>query len=440
MSASEVTGPPWRIQAQLWRNRSFCWLLVTSSISFFGNQFSLVAIPWLALRVSGSPEILAATIAAMAVPQVAFVLIGGATADRHSPRTILTVANCVNAIVLAALAATTASGLLRIYMLIGLTLLSGTAAAFAIPATNSLLPRIVAPKMLASANSLLVISRQITMLVGPVVAGTLITWVTSVTDRLPSVPFAETRGVSIALAIAAIGFLVASCTARFIRSTSRALPISHSVLDSLIEGLRWVWNDRPLRTLLLYYGAMLLLVAGPWQVGLPLLADRHLHHGTAALGILLAAGGVGTIIGMTIAGLRRTRWMATLGTIILATDILASASLIALSHTRSMVTAAILCTVMGLGGGYTQVGVVTWIQQRTPLAMLGRTMSVMTLTLLGTAPISAAVTGLLLTHFAIVPILTTCGSLLLLIAVLCLSNTTLRSIDPKTPSSSVSHT
>jgi hypothetical protein len=79
--------------------------------------------------------------------------------------------------------------------------------------------------------------------------------------------------------------------------------------------------------------------------------------------------------------------------------------------------------------------VITWIQQRIPLHMLGRGMSITTLVLLGATPLSAAITGALLTQLTIVPILTACGSLILLVASVCLSNVSLRSIDIRTLSS-----
>jgi MFS family permease len=437
MPVTDAGSVPRTVRAELWHNRNFCWLFVTSNISFFGNQFSLVAIPWLALRLTGSATVLAATMAFISVPQVAFLLVGGAAADRYSARTILTITNCASAVVLAALALTTVSGLLQTHILLALALLSGTAAAFTIPAASSLLPKIVALELLAPANSVLLMSRHIAMLMGPIAAGSLIAWVSSATRRMPSVPFAEAMGVSAALAVDAATFLMAAWLIRFIRVPTPTQPVAGSALRFVAEGLRWFWNDRALRVLLFYFAAMLLLGLGPWQIGIPVVVDRQLHYGATGLGILMTATSLGTIVGMGIAGFRPDGRIATLGTAILAADILAGASLIALGHTRSMIMAAVFCTSMGLASGYVEIGVVTWIQQRIPLEMLGRAMSVITLIFLGAAPLSAVITGALLTQFTIGIVLTACGSLLVLIASLCLSNVTLRSIDTRTPSSNV---
>jgi MFS family permease len=435
MPMTDAGSIPRTVLAELWFNRNFRWLFVTSSISFVGNQFSIVAIPWLALRLTDSPTVLATTMAFMAIPKVAFILVGGAMADRYSPRSILTVTHCANAVVLAALAITTLSGLLQTHILLVLALLSGTAAAFAIPAASSLLPRIVPLDSLAHANSASMMSNHIAMVIGPIAAGSLIAWVSSATRSITFLPFAEAAGISTALAVDTVTFLIAAWLVRFIRVPQPTQQPSRSVFMSVGKGLQWFWNDRPLRILVLYWGAMLLLAVGSWQIGIPVLADRQLRSGAPGLGILITATSLGLILGVGIASFRPNRRIARLGTTILAADILVGASLIALSHTRSMVLAALLCTLMGLCRGYVQIGVITWIQQRIPLDMLGRAMSVITLVLVGTTPVSAAITGALLTQLTIASVLTAYGSLIVLVALLCLSNGTLRSIGTRILSS-----
>jgi hypothetical protein len=72
------------------------------------------------------------------------------------------------------------------------------------------------------------------------------------------------------------------------------------------------------------------------------------------------------------------------------------------------------------------------------IVMMGRVMSVIMLVPLGAAPLSAGITGLLLTQLTIGIVLTACGSLLILVAFGCLSNSTLRSISLQASSGDVS--
>lgn len=416
-------------RSRLWTNPSFCWLFVASAISILGNQFSLVAIPWLALQLTGSSSMLAASFALMALPQVIVILIGGVAADRFSPKAILAITNLTNTVLLATLASALVTGTLRGPMLLLLALLMGAASAFAVPAARSLLPRIVPMDLLVSANSLSMMARQLATLLGPVTAGALIGWV-SARAHPAGIAFPEAPGIAAALAIDATTFAISAALLCFVQVLpAPQTPRPQGMLKPMAEGIRWLWSDRPLRTLLFYYSSMMVLVAGPAQVGLPIIVNTVLGHAATGLGILMASLGLGTIGGMAIAGLRSRRQMVTLGIKILAVDAIGGLSLLMLPQTHSIVVAAALCVIVGVGGGYVQIGIMTWIQQRIPLHMLGRAMSVMMLIILGTVPLSATVTGALLTLVSISAMLTGSGALLMSIALFCLSSTTLRSID-----------
>lgn len=428
MSTSIAGSSASAIRSELWRIGNFRWLLTASSVSVVGNQFSLVAIPWLALKLTGQPTILAATTALMAIPHAALILIGGVVADRFSPRTILTVTNLCNASFLLLLALALLTGTLQTPILLLLAFLLGVSAAFAHPTFASLLPKTVPISLLATANSALMSVRQVATLCGPVLAGSLIAWFSKSTQQTTAV--ADSNGIALALTLDAVSFLLAVGLIRRIRIDAPAqAAVAQKIFASIAEGFRWLWNDRALRTLLLYYGSMLLLVAGPSQVGSPIIVDTQLGRGVTGLGVLLTAMSLGTIVGMAVAGWRSETRLATLGTTVLAVDAVGGISLILLGQTHSIVIAAALCLIVGLGAGYIQVGVITWIQQRLPFDMLGRAMSVIMLILLGAVPLSAAATGALLSHIGVPTIFAVCGALMTTIALLCLGNRTLRSID-----------
>ena len=70
------------IRPSLFANRNFTLLFGGSTISAIGDQFTLVALPWLVLKLTGDPAALGLVLAAMALPRAAFMLIGGVVADR----------------------------------------------------------------------------------------------------------------------------------------------------------------------------------------------------------------------------------------------------------------------------------------------------------------------------------------------------------------------
>src|SRR5512143_1967372 len=76
-------------------NRNFRLLWIGGSISVFGSQFSLIALPWLVLQIS-DPQTLGLALALAGLPRAVFMLIGGAVTDRISPRKILVVCDWLN--------------------------------------------------------------------------------------------------------------------------------------------------------------------------------------------------------------------------------------------------------------------------------------------------------------------------------------------------------
>ena len=74
--------PPDTDRAALMRDKNFIWLMAGAIISMLGDQFTLVALPWLVLRMTGDTLVLGTVLALMSLPRALFILIGGAVVDR----------------------------------------------------------------------------------------------------------------------------------------------------------------------------------------------------------------------------------------------------------------------------------------------------------------------------------------------------------------------
>ncbi|UUZ55217.1 hypothetical protein LP419_05190 [Massilia sp. H-1] len=72
-------------------------------ISALGDQFTLIALPWLVLTTTGDALTLGLVIALMSVPRALFILVGGALVDRYSPKSVLMLSKFANALLLAIL-------------------------------------------------------------------------------------------------------------------------------------------------------------------------------------------------------------------------------------------------------------------------------------------------------------------------------------------------
>jgi MFS family permease len=276
----------------LFSNRDFRLLLGGSAVSALGDQFTLVALPWLVLRLTGSPAALGLVLAAMALPRAIFMLIGGAMVDRLSARRILLLARAVNAVLVALLAALVLAGAIGMPMIYAIALGIGVATAFAYPAGSALLPQLVPSAQLASANALLMGLRQLSLFVGPALAGLVI-------GVHAGHGAAEARGLGTAFAIDAASFLASLASLWLIRTAAdrQPKPAGKGVLADIAAGVRHVWTDLPLRAFMLYAAVVTAFVGGPIQVGLPVLANSRMDLGAASLGILMTANGGGMLVG-----------------------------------------------------------------------------------------------------------------------------------------------
>lgn len=394
----------------LFSDRSFRWLAGGSAVSMLGDQFTLIALPWLVLQLTGDPLALGVVLAIMSLPRAVLILLGGALVDRHTPRRVLLRSKLANALLIGLLAALVASGALRLWMLGTLALGIGVVTAFSYPAGSAILPQAVAPALLPSANALLMGMRQFSMLLGPVIAGGLIAFSGHVDGR------SDRFGIALSFALDAASFLFSAWALTRVRlgeASKRAA--GGSVGQEILEALRAFWRDQELRTLCLYFAAIGCFVGGPIGVALPVLASRQLSGGAASLGMLMAGHGAGVLAGMALAGWR-PRWrLKTLGTTMLAIDALAGVAFLPFGHINAVWQGVALLAPLGMLAGFVQVAVLTWMQRRVPPALLGRTMSLFMFIFLGLVPVASAAAGAALRVVTPAVLFTACGAALLAI-------------------------
>lgn len=419
-------------RSALFANHNFALLFGGSTISAIGDQFTLVALPWLVLKLTGDPAALGLVLAAMALPRAAFMLIGGAVVDRMSPRRVLLGARGVNAVLVSLLAVLVLTGAIQMWMIYVIALGIGLATAFAYPAGSAILPQLVGPQQLQPANALFMGMRQLSMIVGPALAGLVIgTGAHAVQQQA----VADAGGLGLAFSVDAVSFLFSLGSLMLVRIHSDhhpKVPVG-SVLANVASGIRNIWADLPLRAFILYAAVVSVFVGGPIQVGLPVLADTRLDLGAASLGILMTSNGVGMLLGSFLSGLVTRMVKSRLGLMVLCIDSLAGLALAALALVHSTLGGAVLLAGTGMLGGIAQIAIVSWIQRRVAPEMMGRTMSVLMFTFMGLGPLSAAIAGSLLKVLSLPTLFVGAGLMLTAIALSCMSNPALRSIGAAKP-------
>jgi MFS family permease len=251
------------------------------SISMVGDGIYLVAVAWQVYALSNSPTALAIVGLAQTLPMVAFVLVGGALADRLDRRKLLIVGAAIPGVAIALLAVVAAGGWIELWQIYMVSAAVGLGRSISGPAQGAFIPQLVTPDLLLQANSLGQLVRPLAMtLVGPALGGVLV----------------GVFGFATAFGIDAASFGVAVLTLLAIPSRPRPRETVHTgILEDLREGFAyirtqtWIWGTLLMATI------WVLLVIGPFDVLVPYVVKNDLGGGAAALGFVYAAGGVGAI-------------------------------------------------------------------------------------------------------------------------------------------------
>lgn len=360
---------------------AFRWNLASSWVAQVGDGIALAAGPLLVATQTRSPVLIAAAAIVQRLPGLAVGLYAGAVADRVDRRRVVIAANVGRLAVLAVLVATLLTGTLSIGLLLGLLLLVGTAEVFADTGWRAILPTIVAPEDLGLANA-----RQMSgflvanQLLGPAVGASLFALGSAV-------PF----GVQVLTLLLAVGLF----SRVRLPAVERARPDQHVGRD-IVDGLRWIAGNAPVRTLTLVILVFNVTWGAPWGV-LVYWAQERLGVGAVGFGLLTTASAVGGIASVLSYGsLERRVPLARLMRACLTLEVLTHLAL-------ALVTSwALALVVMVVFGGYAFVwgSLSSAVRQRaTPEELQGRVGSVYWVGLVGGLLVGQLLGGLIADRF-----------------------------------------
>ncbi|MBI3750050.1 MAG: MFS transporter [Chloroflexi bacterium] len=369
--------------------RDFRLLWLGESISALGDQFALIALPWLALVLTGSALALGGVLALMGVPRALLMLVGGVWVDRLSPRRIMLASNAVRLSAIGILGLLVLAGAAQLWMLYAFALVFGVADAFFYPAQTSIVPELVEPDQLQQANGIVQGTAQATVLVGPAVAGIAIATLGADGTHVGM------TGIAVALLLDALSFLASLVTLWLIRGRHQAPTEATPMVAAIREAMRFVWDWPTLRVIVLVSLLANLLIVGPIEVGLPVLAYLRLPEGAAAYGVIMSAFGGGSLLGYAAAAVFASPRPAALGPTVMLVLGASGLGIAAMAFVDSTVVAAALAAVSGAALGYGNLLGMTWIQARVPKQLMGRVMSLLMVASMGLVPVSELIAGVL---------------------------------------------
>jgi hypothetical protein len=366
-------------QADLWtilRMPRFRNVWMGATISQLGDVCFLIAVPWLVLQMTGSGLVLGSLAMAVAIPRSILLLLGGSVSDRFPPSLILIVGNLVQAVSVAIVAILAWNKILFLWELYILGFCFGVADAFCSPALNVLVPNLVPKDDLQAANSLLQGTGQICLLFGAGAAGLLV-------DKFGVIP---------ALAIDSVSFLFLVTALLCIPIKRNASAAESGIFSGVIDGLRYVYKNELLRSLIVSFACINFCVNGAIQIGFTALAKFRFNSSTD-FGILITTASFGVLVGTLAAGVWRIA--RDLRLMILAASAIMATLLLVLGLELPFWSLLVIAGLLGIVTGYINIFVVAWLQGNINTNFRGSVMSALVLGSTGLAPISLAVSGLL---------------------------------------------
>ena len=368
---------------KLLRRRDFGLLWLGATVSALGDGMSFVALVWLLLERGGDTQAVGWLAAAYTAPVVVGGLVAGLILDRFDRRRVLALDNLVRGFVVASIPMAAAAGVLTTAHLFIVAAVYGLLFMTSLAGIPSLIPSLVPPDELTTANAMESVSYGIAGLVGPAFAGVVI----------------AVLGASAILAIDAVTYGLFVVCLLAMRPVPRGpeedevttgQPISRR---GLWPAIRFVLGAPAILAITVIYMAVN-VGEGIFAVLAPVYAREVLGAGAAAYGILLSSFTAGALVGSLIVGALDWRWP--LGRSIALATLLTGLVLALLLVTPDLIPAAVILA----GAGSFASSLTAWAQtirmRLIPPPLRGRVFALLRTLMQSTPPIGAVIAGVLL--------------------------------------------
>ena len=368
--------PANRLRSQTFRalgTRNYRLYFTGQAVSRAGMWVQLVAENWLVVQLGGSGTALGITTALQFTPLLVFGAWGGVLVDRSDKRTVLTVTQTAAGLLALTTGLLALTGLIQIWMVWIAALLLGCVQAVDDPARQAFTMELAGPTVVTNAVALNNVAATAARAVGPAIGGLLL----------------ATLGIVACFLLNAASYaaMILALRAMDPHGLHRETPVPRR-RGQLRAGLRHAWHTPALRSVLL-----VLAVAGTFGfyfvVLLPLLTAQTFGQGGPVYGLLMAALGVGSVLG----SLAAASWEAPTVRRVAALSVAHGAALAGLAWAPSLPLAFVAAFVTGIAFSLFLVSCAGSLQLNAGEGMRGRVMALYSIAFLGLAPIGGPLVG-----------------------------------------------
>lgn len=369
----------------LWQHPNFLKFWAGETVSVFGSQITLLALPLTAVLMLGATPLQMGILGAVEVAPFLFIsLFAGVWVDRWRLRPLMIMVDIGRAILLGSIPAVYALGWLSIEYLYVVAMLTGVFTVFFDVAYQSYLPVLVERDKLVEGNGKLEVSRSVAQIAGPGLAGTLV--------QLVSAP--------VTLALDAISFAFSALFLGLIKHTEparAATQAKHNIWREIGEGMGVVFGSRYLRPIAACTGIGNLF-GNIGSAVYTIYLVRELHLDAVMLGLIFGLGSIGALLGALMNG-----WLTDrlgLGPTILLTAVVFCIGPLATPLANGPVPVLMLILTAGYfitswSSPIYNINQLSLRQAITPRRLLGRMNASMRFLVWGTMPVGSLLGGLL---------------------------------------------
>lgn len=257
-------------------------------------QMYLFTNGYLAFELTGEAKSIGFISLGFGIPMLAFSLMGGMAADRYSKRKILMISQTTMLFAAVIMAVLVISGVINIWQMVLVSCVMGTAFTFHMPARQSFVAELISPARLVNAIGLSSAGMNACRVVGPPLAGWLI-----------SKPWMDIGGVYVIMAVMS-GIVVLSLN-RIVDRGADANAKDMTGAKAVMDGISYI-RSNPALVVLLILSIAPIILGMPFQALMPVFAKTVFGVGPKGLGFLMMANGIGAIIGsVAVASVRRLK-------------------------------------------------------------------------------------------------------------------------------------
>ena len=361
-------------------SRNFRLFVFGQGISLIGTWMQAVALGWLVLEITNSPFAVGLNQALRSFGVLLFTLYAGVIVDRVDKRRLIVGTQVLQMLEALALAALVWTRSVTTWQVMALAVLFGIVNAFDIPARQAFIADLVGREDLMNAIALNSSMFNAARIVGPAVAGVLI----------------GATGVGMCFFLNGVSYVAVVASLLAIRLPPFVpQPMPGSAWEGLHQAVTFIRSDARVWALVVLV-AVFSVLGFPFLVLMPVVARDVLHTDARGYGLLMAAVGVGAMLGalgLAVAGRRVHK-----GRALLAGGVAFGALLGLFAAARSVAGALALLALAGCAMIVTTALANTMLQTLVPDALRGRVMAFYAFVFVGMAPLGAFQAGLVAEH------------------------------------------